>query len=55
MDTFEQNLKQTKQKIHLAATKSGRNPDDIKLVAVTKNVPHLKRYREAVDKGIKLA
>ncbi|HHY05068.1 MAG TPA: YggS family pyridoxal phosphate-dependent enzyme [Thermoanaerobacterales bacterium] len=53
MDTFEQNLKQTKQKIHLAATKSGRNPDDIKLVAVTKNVPPQK-IQEAVDKGINL-
>lgn len=39
MDTVLQRLKRIRQKIAEAALRSGRNPDDISIVGVTKTVP----------------
>jgi pyridoxal phosphate enzyme (YggS family) len=47
---FRDNLAEVKKKIERAALKSGRNPDDIKLVAVSKTHPS-DVLREAVKAG----
>nr|WP_318540760.1 YggS family pyridoxal phosphate-dependent enzyme [Terribacillus saccharophilus] len=51
MNTVQENLKQIQQDINLAATKTGRNSEDITLLAVTKYVT-IERTEEAVDAGI---
>jgi len=45
------NLVQIKQKIHEACEKSGRNPEEVKIIAVTKYVS-TERALEAIDAGI---
>lgn len=51
MNTVQENLKQIQQDINLAAAKTGRNSEDITLLAVTKYVT-IERTEEAVDAGI---
>ena len=46
MDNISQNLTTVRSRIAGAAAKSGRKPDDVTLVAVTKTVPP-ERYAEA--------
>lgn len=48
----EKNIQEVLENIKRAALKSGRNPDDIKLIAVTKNFDE-SRIIEAIDAGIK--
>ncbi len=45
-----ENIDEIKRKINRAALRSGRDPSQVKLVAVTKNVP-VDRIQEAVDSG----
>ncbi|PAF39055.1 YggS family pyridoxal phosphate-dependent enzyme [Terribacillus saccharophilus] len=51
MNTVQENLKQIQQDINSAAAKTGRNSEDITLLAVTKYVT-IERTEEAVDAGI---
>lgn len=51
MNTVQENLKQIQEDINSAAAKTGRNSDDITLLAVTKYVT-IERTEEAVDAGI---
>ncbi|MFJ6414009.1 YggS family pyridoxal phosphate-dependent enzyme [Terribacillus saccharophilus] len=51
MNTVQENLKQIQQDINTAAAKTGRNSEDITLLAVTKYVT-IERTEEAVDAGI---
>ncbi|PAD37252.1 YggS family pyridoxal phosphate-dependent enzyme [Terribacillus saccharophilus] len=51
MNTVQENLKQIQQDINAAAAKTGRNSEDITLLAVTKYVT-IERTEEAVDAGI---
>ncbi|MFP7477721.1 YggS family pyridoxal phosphate-dependent enzyme [Terribacillus saccharophilus] len=51
MNTVQENLAQIKEDISSAASKSGRNSEDITLLAVTKYVT-IERTEEAVDAGI---
>ncbi|SEM76401.1 hypothetical protein SAMN04489762_0969 [Terribacillus saccharophilus] len=51
MNTVQENLKQIQQEINIAAAKTGRNSEDITLLAVTKYVT-IERTEEAVDAGI---
>ncbi|MEC0283072.1 YggS family pyridoxal phosphate-dependent enzyme [Terribacillus saccharophilus] len=51
MNTVQENLKQIQQDINIAAAKTGRNSEDITLLAVTKYVT-IERTEEAVDAGI---
>jgi len=51
MNTVQENLKLIQQDINLAAAKTGRNSEDITLLAVTKYVT-IERTEEAVDAGI---
>lgn len=51
MNTVKENLVQIKEEIRSAAAKTGRNSDDITLLAVTKYVT-IERTEEAVDAGI---
>lgn len=44
-------LKRVKQRISNSAIKAGRNPDEIKLVAVTKTI-ELPRIIEAINAGV---
>jgi PLP dependent protein len=54
MDTaINANIAEIKQRIAIAATRSGRDPHSVKLMAVTKTVPAA-RILEAVDAGITL-
>ncbi|MCD6197715.1 MAG: YggS family pyridoxal phosphate-dependent enzyme [Deltaproteobacteria bacterium] len=48
-----QNLQELKSRIAEAAQKSGRRPEDIRLLAVTKTVP-MERIREAISSGQRL-
>lgn len=51
IDNFNQNYAEIKEKIALAAKKSGRKPEDIKILAATKTVsPELINY--AIESGI---
>lgn len=45
------NLQQVQQRIVAACEKAGRNPDEVRLVAVTKNVP-VARIEEVLSAGI---
>ncbi|MFB1098449.1 YggS family pyridoxal phosphate-dependent enzyme [Terribacillus sp. JSM ZJ617] len=51
MNTVKENLKRIKDDISSAAAKTGRNSEDITLLAVTKYVT-IERTEEAVDAGI---
>ncbi|PAF16709.1 YggS family pyridoxal phosphate-dependent enzyme [Terribacillus saccharophilus] len=51
MNTVQENLKQIQEDINSAAAKTGRNSEDITLLAVTKYVT-IERTEEAVDAGI---
>ncbi|HHW02954.1 MAG TPA: YggS family pyridoxal phosphate-dependent enzyme [Thermoanaerobacterales bacterium] len=53
METLEKNLAVVKTKIVEAAARSGRSPEEIHLVAVTKTVPP-ETIQKAVDLGITL-
>ncbi|WP_080846525.1 YggS family pyridoxal phosphate-dependent enzyme [Cytobacillus gottheilii] len=48
----EDNLKEIQQKIDAACQRSGRNQDEVKIIAVTKYVS-IERAQEAFDAGIK--
>ena len=50
---LRQNIIDIKSRIKVAAEKSGRNPEDIQLVAVTKNFPP-EVVQKAVDNGLVL-
>lgn len=50
MENIRENIKNIQEKIKIAAEKAGRNPDDIKLVVVTKGV-ETERIKEAVCVG----
>lgn len=52
MSYIEKNLLDIKKRIALAAKKSGRNSDDITLIAVTKTHP-AEMINEAIDLGVK--
>ena len=47
-----ENIKNIYRKISSAAIRSGRNPFDVKLIAVTKTVD-IKRIKEAVSLGLR--
>lgn len=49
--TVEQNLRTVNEKIRQSCEKSGRSPEDVTVIAVTKYVSE-KRAQEAVDAGI---
>jgi pyridoxal phosphate enzyme (YggS family) len=51
--SISENLKQVQDKIANAAIKSGRTPDSVKLVGVTKTVD-LDRIKEAISAGLRL-
>ena len=51
MSTIAENLQQVQEKIEQAATRAGRAPQGIKLIAVTKTVT-VERIREARDAGV---
>lgn len=51
MSEIERNLNDVREKIAQAAKKSGRNPDDITLIAVTKTHP-VEMINEAIDLGV---
>ena len=48
---IKENIERIKERVEKAARKSGRSPDEIKLIAVTKNVEPA-RILEAIDAGI---
>jgi PLP dependent protein len=50
MDTVAANLTAVKERIAKAAARVGRDPEAVRLVAVTKTVP-VERIREAIDAG----
>lgn len=52
MTDLQKNLEQVQERIARAALHSGRKPEDITLIAVTKNVP-VEKIREAIALGIK--
>lgn len=45
------NIKRIEERIVAAARRAGRNPGEIKLIAVTKTVP-VEKIREALDCGV---
>jgi len=50
--TIEQNLKNVKERIRESALKINRNPDEIKLIAVTKTF-HVDVISEIIKLGVK--
>ncbi|GFN24060.1 YggS family pyridoxal phosphate-dependent enzyme [Thermanaeromonas sp. C210] len=52
MGGIRENVAEVRERIARAARKVGRQPEEITLIAVTKNVP-VERIKEAVDAGIK--
>jgi pyridoxal phosphate enzyme (YggS family) len=52
MGSIKENYQRCLEKIAEAAVRNGKNPDDIALVAVTKNVPS-SRINEGIEAGIK--
>src|SRR5258706_1152760 len=52
MNNVRENCLRILERIQAAATRSGRSPETIKLIAVTKTVP-THRIREAVEAGIR--
>ncbi len=53
LSRIEKNLKEVKERIARAADRAGRGSDEIKLVAVTKDVP-VERIKEAIELGVKI-
>ncbi|MBM4135736.1 MAG: YggS family pyridoxal phosphate-dependent enzyme [Nitrospira sp.] len=53
MTTLLENIKNIYRKISYAALRAGRNPYDVKLVAVTKTVS-IERIKEAIDCGLRV-
>ncbi len=53
MSSVKENYLKVIEKIEKAAQRVGRNPDDIKLVAVSKTVD-TQRIREAIEAGVKI-
>lgn len=53
MGTIEDNLKRVKERMAEAALRSGRPPDSVRLVAVSKSV-ETERIREAIEAGVKI-
>jgi pyridoxal phosphate enzyme (YggS family) len=53
MSTLVENLESVRSRIASAATKAGRNPDDVTLVAISKTHP-VEMIREAIDAGQEL-
>jgi len=53
METIKNNLEKINEKIKKAALKANRNPEDIKLVAVTKTAT-IEQIKEAISAGIKI-
>ena len=51
--SIDENLLKVNERILRACRKSGRDPNEIKLLAVTKGVP-IKRVKEAIDAGVRL-
>ncbi|PTX51949.1 hypothetical protein C8P63_13229 [Melghirimyces profundicolus] len=51
MDEIQQNLRQVKESIAKACRRSGRNPEDVRIVAVTKYVD-VETTRRALDAGL---
>jgi pyridoxal phosphate enzyme (YggS family) len=51
--SLKQNLEELKSRIAEAAQRSGRHPEDVRLVAVTKTVP-MERIQEAISSGQRL-
>lgn len=52
-DSLLQNISSIYKRISHAAMRAGRNPQDVKLIAVTKTVS-IERIREAIDAGLKI-
>ena len=50
---IKKNVSEIYSKITEAANKSGRNPEDIKLLGVTKSI-ELKRIKELIDSGVEI-
>jgi pyridoxal phosphate enzyme (YggS family) len=50
MDDIEQNLSQVRERMERAATRTGRDPGEIRLIAVSKTVP-VERINEAIAAG----
>ena len=53
METIENNLKIINEKIKKAALKANRNPEEIKLVAVTKTAT-MEQIKEAISAGVRI-
>ncbi|HCL91088.1 MAG TPA: YggS family pyridoxal phosphate-dependent enzyme [Candidatus Atribacteria bacterium] len=53
METIKNNLEKINEKIKKAALKVNRNPEDIKLVAVTKTAT-IEQIKEAISAGVKI-
>ena len=51
MSYIEENLKEIRNKIRIAAEKSGRKESDVTLIAVTKTHP-VEAINEAIDLGV---
>ncbi len=51
MNSVADNLAIIRQNVHQACEKAGRNPDEVKIIAVTKYVT-VERAKEAIDAGI---
>lgn len=52
-DILIENISSVYKRISYAAMRAGRNPDDVKLIAVTKTVS-VERIKEAVDAGLRM-
>jgi len=52
MGTIAENVARVRDRIAEAAGRSGRRPEDVRLIAVTKTVP-VERVREALDAGLR--
>lgn len=50
MDEIEKNLSQVRERMERAAARTGRDPGEIRLIAVTKTVP-IERIKEAIAAG----
>jgi len=53
METIKNNLEKINEKIKKAALRANRNPEDIKLVAVTKTAT-IEQIKEAISVGVKI-
>jgi len=53
VETVKNNLEIINEKIKKAALKANRNPEEIKLVAVTKTAT-IEKIKEAINAGVKI-